>query len=129
MDRIDTRTQLINFICQHESSSVKRACHAGGTVKVLGGFSQVPPGTGPGWIVRITSVHGRTWFIAVSPHESRPTFNVRRLCLTGGIPWRFYVGQSPAKRAAGGNVYSIYNGDDPDKAWLFKEIANAPQTE
>lgn len=127
MEHINTRTQLIEFICRHVSSSIKRACYTG-TVQVLGGFSRipVPPGTRPGWIVLITSVHGREWFIGVSPHDTLPAFTVRRLCLTEGVPWQYWMGGSPEERRQdreNGCTYVLHDGDNPDQAWMARETA------
>lgn len=114
MDHLNTRTQLINFICEHVPSAIQRACHTG-SVCVLGGFSQVPPNTQPGWITIITSSHGRTWFVVVSPHrEGLPTYEV--WITEQKIPWQFYTGDPTG-------FPSLFNGDDPDRAWLMKETA------
>ena len=113
MQRIKTRTQLINFICENiPQSAIVRACH-NGTVQVLGGFDIVPPGTKPGWIVAVTSVHGRTWLVAVTPDDHRHVFKVG---IVESIPWPYYVGKS------GRN--SIYDGDNPDQACRAKEQYN-----
>lgn len=112
MQRIDTRTQLINAIRNGIGmSAVSRACVTG-TVEVLGGFSRIPPMPLPGWVVMITSIHGQTWLIAVTPDDHRHVFNTG---LIESAPWRYYVGRD------GG--CSIYDGDDPEQACIAREQA------
>jgi len=120
VDHLDTRTQLINFICLHARPAVKRACHTG-VVEVLGGFSQVsPPDTRPGWIVSVTSVYGRTWFVVVSPHASEPTYTVG---YTSRVPFKFWVCCTADERAMMGDAYSIFDGDNPERATLLRDAA------
>ncbi len=110
MERIETRVQLINYIYDHISqNAIARACHTG-TVQVLGGFSCVPPGTRPGFIVSITSIHERTWLIAVTTDDHKHIFHV---WVVESIPWEYYMCPSRAQQLKG---YSIYFGDNPDQA-------------
>ena len=113
MQRIETRTQLINFICENISRrAIVRACHhSEGLVQVMGGFSQIPPSPEPGWIVSITSVHGRTWLVAVTSDDHRHVF---KSWIVKKIPWEYYIGKI-------GQEYSIYNGDNPEQACLARD--------
>ena len=112
MERIETRVQLINYICDHApQSAIARACHTG-TVEVLGGFSCIPPGTRPGFIVSITSVHKRTWLVAVTTDDHKHIFYV---WVVESIPWEYYVGSEHSSH------YSIYNGDDPIQACISRD--------
>lgn len=107
MQHIETRTQLIDFIVAHApSGSVSRACYEG-TVNVLGGFTEVPPSTRPGWIVVVTSRFGQMWYVAIQPNEDTRKFEVREI---ERVPWKNYIGRDDR----GG--YSIYDGDDPMKS-------------
>ncbi len=124
MQRIDTRTQLINFICENISQrAIVRACHhPNGNVQVMGGFSRIPPSCLPGWIVVITSGFGRTWTIAVTPDEHKHVF---RVWMIKEIPWQFYTCPSLHAQQQG---YSIYNGDNPDQArmaWMKAKLLEA----
>ncbi len=113
MQRIETRTQLIRFICESIGQyAIARACH-NGTVLVAGGFKPLSPSPAPGWIVSVTSVHGRTWLVAVTADDHRHVF---RTWLLERIPWVDYVG-------VGGEAYSIYNGDNPEQACIARERA------
>lgn len=117
MQRIETRVQLIEHICDNISqSAIVRACH-NGTVRVLGGFSIIPPGTRPGWIVQITSIHGSTWLVAVTSDDHNHVF---RTWLAESIPWENYVGRDDQKE------YSIYNGDNPSRAFICRYRASKP---
>jgi len=114
MQRIETRTQLINFICENISqSAIVRACHSpAGIVQVIGGFGIIPPSVRPGWIVSITSAWGRTWLVAVTTDDYRHVFHT---WLVKSIPWEYYVGQMDK------GEYSIYNGDNPEQACMARE--------
>jgi len=115
VQRLESRTQLVNFICENiAQNAIVRACH-NGTVKVLGGFSIIPPGTAPGWIVAITSVHGRTWMVAVTSDDHRHIFHA---WIANRIPWKYYVGRADR------GEYSIYDGDNPVRTCLAKEKDN-----
>lgn len=114
MDRIETRTQLVEYICEHSTRpAIQRACHEG-KVFVAGGFSQIPPSSKPGWIVIVTSRFGRIWNVAVTPNEEKRTFDVRVLKT---IPWGQYIDSVFVAE------YSIYAGDDP-RASLFHKLAH-----
>ncbi len=109
MQRIETRTQLIEFISTSGlSHALSRACHRG-AVKVLGGFSQILPSADspPGWIVEVTSEFDHTWYVAVYPDESRRIFRVR---FVNEVPWEFYVATGYSF------AYSLYFGDHPDES-------------
>ena len=115
MQRIETRVQLINFVCENISRrAISRACHSG-TVQVMGGFSHVLPSQRPGWIVSVTSVHGRTWLVAVTAHDHQHVFHA---WVVEKIPWEYYVG------TLGRETYSIYNGDHPEQAYIAWTRAN-----
>lgn len=80
----------------------------------------MPPGTRPGWIVAVTSVHERTWNIAVTSDDHRHIFHV---WVVESIPWEYYVGTFHREQ------YSIYDGDDPyqaicARAGLDKELTD-----
>ncbi len=116
-DRIETRTQLVEFISQSGLSyAITRACSRG-AVKVLGGFSQVLPGTSflPGWIVAITSVFGRTWYIAVYPGPDAIHFKASEIKT---FDWCYYLGVTDR------GTYSIYDGDSPIVACLARSANN-----
>ncbi len=110
MQRIETRTDLIQFICESIPQHViARACHTG-TVQVLGGFDSIPPSGQPGWIVSVTSIHGRTWLVTVIANDHRHIFQAGT---TESIPWESYMCPSRHQQLEG---YSIYFGDNPDQA-------------
>ena len=112
MQRINIRTELIYFIREDISrSAISRAC-LNGTVQVVGGFSQIHPLPNPGWIVSITSIHGRTWLVAVTADDHNHIFHA---WVTESIPWKNYVG-IPDR-----GFYSIYDGDNPKQACLARE--------
>ena len=115
MQRIETRTQLINFICENIAQrAIVRACH-NGEVQVLGGFSKIPLTRRPGWIVSITSVYGRTWLVAIIPDDHQHVF---RTGIVDSIPWQYYVGRIDR------DEYSIYDGDRPEQAERAKNAVH-----
>lgn len=87
-------------------------------MEVLGGFHEVPPDPRPCWIVRVTSVYGRTWLMSVVPCRVPPSLIVRRI---RSVPWEQWVGPT-------GNP--LFDGDLPDEAARLKEMwsARTPET-
>ncbi|MCK5611413.1 hypothetical protein KAR91_56605 [Candidatus Pacearchaeota archaeon] len=66
----------------------------------------------------VTSVHERTWLIAVTTNDHRHIFHV---WVVESIPWEYYVGQNRGCR----REYSIYSGDNPDQAqiaWIKSQV-------
>lgn len=115
MDRIETRTQLINFICNNIlQRAISRACH-NGIVQILGGFNTIPPSSKPGWIISVTSVFGRTWHIAVTSDDHNHIFKV---WLVETVPWQYYIGKVDRSK------YSIYDGDNPQQAELARKCSD-----
>lgn len=107
---IRTRTDLILFAQAHcESNACKRAFTTGKVV-VLGGFSSIPPSTNPGWILFITSIHGRTWIIGVVTDDIKHCYHVRILYR---IPWEKWVGSFAPKY---GLRDWLRDGDNPSAA-------------
>ena len=117
MQRIETRTELVNYVHDNiPQRAIKRACH-NGTIRVLGGFRLISPSTRPGWIVSITSVHGKTWLVAVTSDDYNHVF---RTWIVGLIPWQYYIGLTDR------GEYSIYDGDNPEQACQAREKSNVP---
>jgi hypothetical protein len=102
--RIRSREQLLNWLPGELSrlgrrSIVRAMEHRNGKVELLGGFSSIPPGNDPGWIVRVGSVlSGKKWHVAVIPRRSG--VGIR---LFEEVPWKLWVGGSTP----------LYNGDNP----------------
>ncbi len=82
-----------------------------GTVEYLGGFSKIPPTTQPGWITRVTSIHGKEWIVAVIAYQNR--YGIRIL---SEVPWRYWDGNRES-------TVSLTNGDNPTVYWGHKTIA------
>lgn len=101
------RTSLILWLGQALTDrSIKRALWEG-KVRVLGGFSHIPPGTSPGWIVEVASgLTDYVWVLAIICNEHRREFPVSRL-KPEDIPWKHYSG------ILNRGGYSVYDGDDP----------------
>lgn len=63
----------------------------------------------------VTSVHGRTWLVAVTSDDHRHIFHA---WIVNRILWKYYVGRADREE------YSIYDGDDSIQACLAREKAN-----
>ena len=73
-----------------------------GTVEHLGGFSRIPPTSHPGWIVKVTSTHGKEFIVAVIAYQLR--YGIRVL---GEVPWRYWYNAQPWT--------SLLAGDNPEE--------------
>ena len=87
-----------------------------GSVEFYGGFNPVPPATDPGWVMRVTSVYDKTWYVAVLCHDCR--YGIRIL---KDVPWQFWVGSTAKNRT------TLMNGDHPTEYWELREIYNENQ--
>jgi len=74
-----------------------------GTVEHLGGFSRIPPTSHPGWIVRVTSIHGKEFIVAVIAYQLR--YGIRVL---SEVPWLCWAGDC-------GGSPNLMNGDQPSE--------------
>jgi len=58
-----------------------------GQVEFYGGFNPVPPTEHPGWIIRVTSVYGKTWYVAVIAYRDHYGIRILR-----DVPWEKWIG-------------------------------------
>ena len=86
-----------------------------GQVEFFGGFNPIPPTTHPGWIMRVTSVHGRTWYVAVICYDRRYGIRILR-----DVPWDKWYGTD--SRGVFGPP--LYRGDNPEEYKILREAWN-----
>lgn len=85
---IQSRSQFIeeaHNLCP--TRAAQRAIREG-HITLLGGFSDIPPFGRPGFICRVTSRHGRTWFLALIAQLDRSFRGV----FIENVPWKNRVG-------------------------------------
>lgn len=99
-----TRAELILYVGQRATSRACRRAMDEGRVELLGGFAPLPPRSQPGWMLRVLSKHGRTWFLAATVNADRP-FECD-VWEADFIPWENWIGDP--KR----DVSTIYEGDN-----------------
>ena len=87
---------------------------------MCGGFHRIPPLSATGFVVRVTSVHGHQWVVAVVPFENSKQWLV---CLVDQVPWDQWID------ARARTSYSIYRGDHPAQYMEFKRAATAGSPE
>lgn len=109
--RLRTRTQLIEYMKAHAPrTAVKRAIDEG-RVEVLGSFAALPPHTDPGFIVLVTSKHGRQWPVAVAVNQVKHTY---RVLILDSIPWSLWDGKLERD-------HPVYDGDTPDTYFINRQ--------
>lgn len=116
MQHFQSKTHVILWLENHCSrKAIVRALYEG-QVEFFGGFNPIPPTTQPGWIMRITSAHGRTWYVAVICYDRRYGIRILR-----DVPWDKWVGEN-----SWGDAFKVhlYSGDDPGEYKKLKEIWN-----
>jgi len=89
-----------------------------GSVEFYGGFNPVPPTTDPGWVMRVTSVYGKVWYVAVISSQNHYGIRILR-----DVPWSNWVGVRPWGVFRG----QMFSGDHPEKYLKLKEIWNENQ--
>lgn len=87
-----------------------------GQVEFFGGFNPVPPTTDPGWIMRVTSVYDKTWYVAVIAY--RDHYGIRIL---KDIFWGNWIGIG---LWGDGFKIHLFSGDHPEDYKKLREIWN-----
>lgn len=100
MSRILTRDDLLEFIRDNCTQSAVRRAMDDGKYELLGAFASLPPHTKPGWIVKVTSKHGKVWPVAVVAG-----LHTCEVFILDTIPWSLYDGLF--------STNLLYNGDHP----------------
>ena len=97
---IRNRNDLIEWLDNNAPQRAIARALQEGQVENLGAFEQVSPGSGPGWIVKVTSVHNKVWFVAIYHRQKFRCF-VRDLepC------WKNWIGEFAKNK--------LYQGDKP----------------
>ena len=109
MIRIVDKNSLIEYLIANlPRKAVVRSLLQNGA-ECLGGFSEIPPSDRAGWIVRTTSVHGKTWIVAIITCGGKVRYGLRILTR---VPWEFYCGGSN----------DLYDGDRP---YMYRAIKNS----
>jgi hypothetical protein len=112
--RFRTRTELIEYVLEHAPLNAIRRAIDEGLVLVCGGFSKLPPHQSPGWVVEVTSKHGRTWPVAVKVNQFEHSYQVVVLDQT---PWQHWDGKLD-------RGHPVYDGDFPEFFQHVKDRAN-----
>lgn len=103
----NSRDHLIAHLatCPLRPSILRAIDDPWGKEELLGGFSKIPPGGQPGFILAITSRHGQTWYVAavVPTTGYKPIVRVLET-----VPWQWWVGDDGIKKP-------LYAGDRPDE--------------
>ena len=86
-----------------------------GQVEFFGGFNPVPPTTDPGWIICVTSVYGRIWYVAVIAYRDHYGIRILR-----DVPWDKWYGTD--SRGIFGPP--LYRGDHPEEYLELRRIFN-----
>lgn len=100
-----TRNDVILYA---QARAPSRACRRAfeNKVELLGGFEPLHPlGYLPGWLLRVTSIHGRMWLIAVTISAVCP--NNPLVDELDCIPWERWTGHTDRIPV------TIYDGDNP----------------
>ena len=88
-----------------------------GQVEFFGGFNPISPTTQPGWILRVTSAHGKIRYVAVIAY--RDHYGVRIL---RDVPWGNWCGINKNGISRYGPL--LYSGDNPNDYKKLKEMWN-----
>lgn len=86
-----------------------------GKIEFLGGFENIPPSVLPGWILKVKSIYGGKWIVAVLANEITHRYEIR---IIKSIPWRNWVGTDYLANHKSFRI-KLYSGDNPE---LYKEL-------
>lgn len=111
--RLQTRTDLIEYILEHAPLSGVRRAIDEGRVRVCGGFASCHPHISPGFVVEVTSKHGRTWPVAVLVDQIKHRY---RVVVLDEVPWQKWDGKY-------GRGNPVYDGDNPAEFYKLRKKA------
>ena len=115
MTHFQSRTHIILWLENNcPRKAITRALYEG-TVEFYGGFNPVPPTKHPGWIMRVTSAHGRIYYVAVICYDRRYGIRILR-----DVPWDKWYGTDSRDKFGP----PLYRGDHPEEYKKLKEIWN-----
>lgn len=86
-----------------------------GKIEYLGGFSLIPPSTLPGWILKVMSIYGGKWIIAVLANDIKHIYEIR---IIKSVPWKNWVGTDRLFNHKKFRI-KLFSGDNPE---LYKEF-------
>jgi len=115
MTHFQSKTHIVGWLINN--CSRKAICRAlnEGQVEFFGGFDPIPLTTHPGWIMRVTSIRGRTWYVAVICYDRRYGIRILR-----DVPWDKWHGTD--SRGVFGPP--LYRGDHPEEYKELRRIWN-----
>ena len=102
------RTALIDLMIEETTIPAIKRARKDGKIEVLGGFTQIPPGTTGGYILRVTAKYGTEYLVALRPD---PVTHHYRVSLVETIPWEFWAGDMLHDP----HDFVLCNGDNPEE--------------
>ena len=107
MQHVRTRNDLIEWLENNDPyPRIKRALSEG-QVENLGAFERIVPGSKPGWIIKVTSIHNKIWYIVIEVRSK----GIIHIWEINTVPWEFWIGDQSKNK--------LYQGDNPKK---YKEL-------
>lgn len=114
MIHFQTDTDIIDWLKDNcPRRSIVRALEKG-RVEYLGGFSPIPPSALPGWILKVASIYGGKWIIAVLANDITHRYEIR---IIKSVPWKNWVGTDSLFNHKKFRI-KLFSGDNPE---LYKE--------
>lgn len=117
--RPQTRADLIELVSRQTGSKAMKQALILGTITLYGGFLEIGSDKKPGWVMQITSQHGRVWLVGILADG----VTGYRLSLIKEVPWKSWDGK------IGQTEYDVYSGDEPDLYDKRRRAANGVETE
>lgn len=115
MIHFQSRTHIILWLENNCSRPAIVRALSEGQVEFFGGFNPILSTTHPGWIMRVTSAHGRTFYVAVICYDRRYGIRILR-----DMPWDKWVGTF----TWGGFRAQLHSGDHPEEYLELRRIWN-----
>lgn len=115
MIHFQSKDQIIDWLMDNcPRPAIARALDYG-KVEFLGGFKPIPPSALPGWILKVTSIYGRKWIIAILANDIKHIYEIR---IMKTVPWKNWVG---IDRLFNHKNFrdTLFSGDHPE---LYKEL-------
>ncbi len=108
-----TRKHLLDWLILNCTRKTVVRAMGEGAIEHLGAFIKLGPHELPGWIVKVTSNRGKSWYVEAVKHPTHKRYCIFVTQNSMRIPWEQWDGGDGLDPIAGSTPMPLYDGDNP----------------